>query len=58
MQQETTAETEAQTISVPAISIHNVVTFDTIGNPEVALLREDCGLWRWMCMYGIVDFGS
>jgi hypothetical protein len=42
---------EADTVSVPPISILNVVTFDTIGAPEVDLLREDSGLWRWTCMY-------
>jgi hypothetical protein len=44
-------ESEEQTVDIPPISILNVVTFDTIGEPEVALLREDTGLWRWSCMY-------
>jgi hypothetical protein len=42
---------EADTVSIPPISLLNVVTFDTIGAPEVDLLREDSGLWRWTCMY-------
>jgi len=29
----------------------NTVTFDTIGDPEVTLLREDSGLFRWTCLY-------
>ena len=44
------AEVQSE-ISVPAISILNVVTFDVIGKPEVALLREDTGLFRWTAMY-------
>jgi len=43
--------TLGQTVDVPPISILNVVTFDTIGAPEVTLLREDVKLWRWSCMY-------
>jgi hypothetical protein len=38
-------------IEVPPVSILNVVTFDTIGGPEISLLRPDTGLWRWTCMY-------
>lgn len=38
-------------VAVPSVSILNVVTFSTIGEPEIALLREDVGLWRWTCMY-------
>ena len=38
-------------VNVPAVSILNVVTFDTIGAPEVSLLREDTKLMRWTCMY-------
>jgi len=41
----------AAAIEVPAVSILNVVTFDTIGEPEVSLLREDSKLMRWSCMY-------
>lgn len=40
-----------QAIEVPPVSILNVVTFDTIGSPEISLLRQDTGLWRWTCMY-------
>lgn len=40
-----------QCIDVPPVSILNVVTFDTIGPPEVCLLRQDTGLWQWTCMY-------
>lgn len=38
-------------VEVPPVSILNVVTFDTIGTPEVSLLREDTKLMRWTCMY-------
>lgn len=38
-------------IDVPPVSILNVVTFDTIGAPEICLLRQDTGLWQWTCMY-------
>jgi len=41
----------ATAIEVPAVSILNVVTFDTIGDPEVSMLREDSKLMRWSCMY-------
>ena len=44
-------DTPTQTVDVPPISILNVVTFDTIGSPEVSLLREDTKLMRWTCMY-------
>jgi len=43
--------TPLHTVQVPAVSILNVVTFDTIGSPEVSLLREDTKLMRWTCMY-------
>ena len=39
------------TIEVPAVSILNVVTFDTIGDAEITLLNEDSRLMRWSCMY-------
>ena len=38
-------------VEVPAVSILNVVTFDTIGVPEISRLREDTKLMRWTCMY-------
>lgn len=38
-------------VNVPPVSILNVVTFDTIGAPEVSMLREDTKLMRWTCMY-------
>ena len=38
-------------IDVPAVSILNVVTFDTIGSAEITLLRQDTGLFQWTCMY-------
>ena len=40
-----------QEVEVPPVSILNVVDFDTIGSPEVSLLREDTRLMRWTCMY-------
>lgn len=46
----------ATTVDVPAVSILNVVTFDTIGEPEVSLLREDSRLMRWSCMYRAMLF--
>lgn len=45
------ASDDGGAVSVPPVSLLNVVTFNTIGSPEVALLREDVGLWRWTCMY-------
>ena len=39
------------TIEVPAVSILNVVTFDTIGDAEVTVLNEESRLLRWSCMY-------
>jgi hypothetical protein len=55
----------AQTVQVPAVSILNVATFDTIGSPDISLLRSSGSnigaaaaavgrggrLWRWSCMY-------
>lgn len=41
----------ATTVDIPAVSILNVVTFDTIGEPEISMLREDTKLMRWSCMY-------
>jgi hypothetical protein len=44
----------ATVVDVPAVSILNVATFDTIGDPEVSVLREDENeslLMRWSCMY-------
>jgi len=38
-------------VNVPPVSILNVVTFDTIGSPEVSMLRDDNKLMRWTCMY-------
>ena len=38
-------------VNVPPVSILNVVTFDTIGAPEVSMLREETKLMRWTCMY-------
>jgi len=38
-------------IDVPPLSILNVVTFDTIGAPDVCMLRDDTRLMRWSCMY-------
>ena len=40
-----------RTVPVPALSLLNVVTFDTIGAPQVELLRDDTRLMRWTCMY-------
>jgi hypothetical protein len=51
------------TVEVPPVSILNVVNFDTIGDPEVSVLREDVDedengtttrLMRWSCMYRAV----
>jgi len=44
-------DTPLQAVDVPPISILNVVSFDTIGSPEVSMLREDTKLMRWSCMY-------
>lgn len=40
-----------KTVEVPAVSILNVTTFNTIGSPEVSLLDESKKLMRWSCMY-------
>jgi hypothetical protein len=40
-----------QTVDVPPVSILNVVTFETIGQPEVSMLNESQKLMRWTCMY-------
>jgi hypothetical protein len=40
-----------QTVDVPPVSILNVVTFETIGQPEVSMLNEGQKLMRWTCMY-------
>jgi hypothetical protein len=51
---------QQQTVQVPPISILNVATFDTIGSPDITLLRPAAAaaagehvsrLWRWSCMY-------
>jgi hypothetical protein len=44
-------ENPLQTVDVPPVSILNVVTFETIGQPEVSLLNESEKLMRWTCMY-------
>jgi hypothetical protein len=38
-------------IDVPPLSILNVATFETIGSPEVEMLRDDTRLMRWTAMY-------
>lgn len=38
-------------IDVPAVSILNAVSFETIGEPEVVMLREKQRLMRWTAMY-------
>jgi hypothetical protein len=38
---------QLQTVDVPPVSILNVVTFETIGQPEVSLLNEGERLMRW-----------
>lgn len=45
------SECPSDTIEVPPVSIINADTFDTIGQPEVQMLREDTRLMRWSCMY-------
>jgi hypothetical protein len=37
-----------QTVDVPPVSILNVVTFETIGQPEVSMLNESQKLMRWV----------
>lgn len=39
------------TIDIPPVSILNSDTFETIGQPEITLLRKDTKLMRWSCMY-------
>ena len=38
-------------IEVPPLAILNVATFETIGAPEVDMLRQSSRLMRWTCMY-------
>jgi hypothetical protein len=38
-------------IEVPPVSILNVATFETIGSPDIDMLRESTRLMRWTCMY-------
>mmetsp|Transcript_672 Transcript_672/g.843 ORF Transcript_672/g.843 Transcript_672/m.843 type:complete len:448 (+) Transcript_672:171-1514(+) len=45
---------QGDSVEVPPVSILNAVTFESIGNPEVLLLREDTRLMRWTCMYKAV----
>lgn len=40
-----------RTIDIPPVSILNSDTFETIGQPEITLLRKDTKLMRWSCMY-------
>jgi hypothetical protein len=36
---------------VPPLANLNVATFETIGSPEVDMLRDSSRLMRWTCMY-------
>ena len=38
-------------IQVPPVAILNVATFETIGSPDIDMLRESSRLMRWTCMY-------
>lgn len=40
-----------QAVEVPPVSILNGINFTTIGNPEVAMMRDSEKLMRWTCMY-------
>lgn len=49
--QQTEATELQNTIEVPAVSLLNVETFTTVGEPEVVALNEETRLMRWTCMY-------
>jgi hypothetical protein len=38
-------------VDIPPVSILNSDSFETIGQPEIMLLKEDTRLMRWSCMY-------
>ena len=38
-------------VNIPPVSILNSDSFETIGQPEITLLKEDTRLMRWSCMY-------
>lgn len=44
------------TVDVPPLSILNAVTFETIGDPEICMLRKDSKLMQWSCMYRAMLF--
>jgi len=38
-------------VDIPPVSILNSDSFETIGQPEIMLLKEETRLMRWSCMY-------
>jgi hypothetical protein len=44
------------TVDVPPVSILNAVNFETIGSPEVTMMKEETRLFRWTAMYNAVLF--
>jgi hypothetical protein len=49
--QEELKDLPQKAVEVPKLSILNCSTFETIGSPEVEMLRESSRLMRWTCMY-------
>jgi hypothetical protein len=52
VEKELSVDQNLQAVDVPPVSILNVAgSFDTIGEPEVCMLRPEERLMRWTCMY-------
>ena len=45
------SSTTSKTIDIPPVSILNADSFETIGHPEVTLMKKETRLMRWSCMY-------
>lgn len=51
IQQEMRDTPQRGMMEVPPLAIMNCSTFETIGTPDVDMLRESSRLMRWSCMY-------
>lgn len=47
----TSTTNTTRVVDIPPVSILNSDSFETIGQPEIMLLKEDTRLMRWSCMY-------
>jgi hypothetical protein len=54
LEERPTSRSKLEEVDVPPLSILNAVSFDTIGVPEVFMIRRDTRLMRWTCMYNAV----